>query len=425
MDGRIERLYADVVVVGAGPAGMAAAMRASESGARVTVVDDNTGPGGQIWRGGNSKPPDLQSALWFGRFRKAQIRMMAGAQVISTGASPRTLLVESSNGVRELQFEKLILATGSRELFLPFPGWTLPGIMGAGGLQALVKAGLPVAGKRIVVGGSGPLLLAVAAYLKKRGAKIILIAEQAGRGAIMKFAWKLGRHARKIKQAAALRLSLLRVPYQWGCWIEAANGSSRVEALHIRKGARRWRIECDCAAIAYGLCPNTELAALLGCEMLDETVKVDEWQQTSNPKILCAGELAGIGGVDLALAEGEIAGLVATGRREEASRLFRKRRSARRFANSLNETFALRPELKMLPCADTLVCRCEDVPYGKLLNYPSFRAAKLHTRCGMGPCQGRVCGPATQFLLGWQDASVRPPILAARIGSLAGSEDCT
>jgi NADPH-dependent 2,4-dienoyl-CoA reductase/sulfur reductase-like enzyme len=367
----------------------------------------------------------LESAEWFRRFREAQIRLMAGVQVISAGASPRSLLVESSDGVRELEFGKLILATGSRELFLPFPGWTLPGIMGAGGLQSLVKSGLPIVGKRVVVGGSGPLLLAVAAYLKKRGAKIILIAEQAGRGALTKFAWRLWQYGQKAKQAAALRLSLMQVPYEFGCWIEAANGSSRVEALHIRQGARQWRVECDYAGIAYGLCPNTELAALLGCELLDGTVKVDDWQQTSNPDILCAGEPTGIGGVDLALAEGEIAGLVASGRREEASRLFQQRRSARLFAHSLNEAFALRPELKMLPSAETLVCRCEDVSYGRLVDFPSFRAAKLHTRCGMGPCQARVCGPATHFLLGWRDASVQPPILPARIASLIGSEDRT
>ncbi len=424
MEGRSQRLYADVVVVGAGPAGMAAAVRASKNGARVTVVDDNAGPGGQIWRTGSNKPRDSQSAEWFRRVRESCVQLLTGAQVISRGESRCSLLVESCDEVRELHFGRVILATGSRELFLPFPGWTLPGIMGAGGLQALAKSGLPVAGKRIAVGGSGPLLLAVAAHLKKRGAKIILIAEQAGRGTMAKFAWKLVQHPWKMSQGASLRLSLGRVPYKFGCWIEAASGTSRVEGLQIRQGARRWKIECDYAAIGYGLCPNMELAVLLGCEIANEGVKVDDWQQTSNPEILCAGELTGIGGVDLALVEGEIAGFVASGRRDEASRLFKKRRSARRFAGLLNETFALRTELKMLPSADTLVCRCEDVSYEKLLKFPSFRAAKLHTRCGMGPCQGRVCGPATQFLLNWRDTSVRPPILAARVGSLtqAGEE---
>ncbi len=423
MNSLLERMEADVVVLGAGPAGMAAAVRASERGARVTVVDDNLAPGGQIWRSGESKPPDSDSAEWFRRFRQSRLRLVAGAQAISSGAGPRTLLTESSDGVRELRFGKLILATGSRELFLPFPGWTLPGIMGAGGLQALVKSGLPVAGRRIVVGGSGPLLLAVAAYLKKRGAQIILIAEQAERSAIVKFGCHLFRYTEKMRQAAVLRFALLPTPYKLGCWIEAAKGSSRLEALQIRQGARCWDVECDYAGIAYGLYPNTELAALLGCEISNEAVRVDEWQQTSQPDVLCAGEIAGIGGLDLALIEGEIAGFTASGRRDEAARLFQKRRSARCFADSINRTFALRPELKALPSADTLVCRCEDVPYEKLLNFPSFRAAKLHTRCGMGPCQARICGPATEFLLGWHVGSVRPPIFAARVGSLMERDD--
>jgi NADPH-dependent 2,4-dienoyl-CoA reductase/sulfur reductase-like enzyme len=420
---RIERLCADVAVVGAGPAGMAAAARAAEAGARVVAVDDNPEPGGQIWRCGKAKPPDSQATEWFHRFREAHVLTLTGAQVISAGASPQCLLIEICKGVRELQFRKLILATGSRELFLPFPGWTLPGIMGAGGLQALVKTGLPIAGKRIVVGGSGPLLLAVAAYLKKRGAKIILIAEQARSAAIVKFAGKLLRNPRKVKQAAALRCSLLGVPYRFGCWIEAASGDARLESLQIRQGALRWGVECDYAGIGYGLYPNVELAALLGCEISNEFVKVDEWQQTSKPEILCAGEPTGIGGVDLALIEGEIAGLMASGRRDEATRLLRRRCSARRFADLLNESFALRPELKALPDTDTLVCRCEDVPFGKLREFPSFRAAKLHTRCGMGSCQARVCGPATKFLLGWHNESVRPPVVAARIGSLVEAGD--
>src|SRR6185437_9506564 len=134
---RTERLWADVAVVGAGPAGMAAAVRAAETGAKVVVVDDNPEAGGQIWRGGNSKSRNKRAAEWFRRFQEARIQTLPGAQVISATASPGCLLIETCDGIRELQFRKLILATGSRELFLPFPGWTLAGVMGAGGLQAL------------------------------------------------------------------------------------------------------------------------------------------------------------------------------------------------------------------------------------------------------------------------------------------------
>src|SRR6185312_11462190 len=126
----------------------------------------------------------------------------------------------------------------------------------------------------------------------------------------------------------------------------------------------------------------------------------------------------GIGGVDLSLLEGEIAGYAACGDTARASRLFGKRSHAKRFADALNRTFRLREELRTLPRPETIICRCEDVQYEKLQQMSSFRAAKLHTRCGMGPCQARICGAATEFLFRWKTDLVRPPILPARAGSL-------
>ena len=137
--------------------------------------------------------------------------------------------------------------------------------------------------------------------------------------------------------------------------------------------------------------------------------------------VFCAGEPTGIGGVELAIVEGQIAGLAAGGRSGEGSNnclVIGTRHAASRGASIRH--FALRPELKNLPSAETIVCRCEDVSYSRLQQQTSWRAAKLHTRCGMGPCQGRVCGPATQFLFKWKPDSVRPPVFPARVESLAG-----
>jgi NADPH-dependent 2,4-dienoyl-CoA reductase/sulfur reductase-like enzyme len=407
----------DVLVIGAGPAGMAAAIRARESGARVTVVDDNSAAGGQIWRGGPASH-DSQSAWWFEGFRDANIPTLTHTQVISAGANARTLLAETPDRSFEIHFDKLILATGAREIFLPFPGWTLPGIMGAGGLQALAKTGLPVRGTRIVVAGSGPLLLAVAAYLRKHGARVTLVAEQAAQGAIMRFGSQLVRHPEKLVEAITLKFSLAGIPQRYGCWVEAAEGGERLERLRIRQGGKTWIEECDFAAIAYGLCPNVELAGLLGCRIDKQAVVVDEFQQSSIEDILCAGESTGVGGVDLSIVEGEIAGYAACGQLESARRLFATRNKAKTFAQALNTAFALRPELKQLPTPETIVCRCEDVSFQELQSYGSFRAAKLHSRCGMGPCQGRICGPAAHFLFGWNVDSFRPPIFPVRIGSL-------
>ena len=406
----------DVVVIGAGPAGMAAACTAAESGAAVALVDFNPAPGGQIWRG--SPPGDALAARWFDRFRGAPVERFFETQVIDR-PSAGVILCDSPNGVCELSFSALILATGARERFLPFPGWTLPNVLGAGGLQALAKGGLSVAGKSVVVAGSGPLLLAVAAWLRRHGADVPLIAEQAPLRRIFRFAALLPRHPSKLSQAWSLRPGRR---YFTNCWPVRAAGEGKLESVTLRREGAAWSEPCDYLACGFGLVPNVELALLLGCRTARGFVAVDEWQQTSQEQVYCAGEPVAIGGVDLALTTGEIAGLAATGRRDQARRRFPARSRALRFAAALERAFALRDELKLLPEPATLVCRCEDVPLSRLREFAGWRPAKLHTRCGMGPCQGRVCGPAAEFLLGRSNHSVRPPLFPVPAGTLRGGD---
>src|SRR6476661_6652159 len=177
----------DVLIVGAGPAGLAAAWRAATEGLQVAVVDDNPTSGGQIWRGEENQPTSSEAQAWFERFRSVNIRFIRGARIFQQ-TQPGTLQAETHTGVVELRYANLILATGARERFLPFPGWTLPNVMGAGGLQALVKTGLKIAGKKVVIAGSGPLLLAVADYLTRKGANVLMIAEQASSMQLARFA---------------------------------------------------------------------------------------------------------------------------------------------------------------------------------------------------------------------------------------------
>ena len=381
-----------IVVVGAGPAGIAAALRAQECGAKVTVIDDNPAPGGQIWRA------DSQNS-WVARFRASGIPLLSSTRVLSIAAQSNTLLAETEGIPREISYTKLILATGSRELFLPFPGWTLPGIFGVGGLQALAKTGLPVAGKRIVLAGSGPLLLSVGAYLRQHGADVKLIAEQANIQSLAGFAPELLRHPRKVLQGATLQWAIAGVPYRPGCWVEFAEGNGHLERVTVRSAWETWTEDCDYAGIAYGLVPNNELALSLG-------------ERPPNVFFPETGEM------EFSFVEGEIAGLTAAGYPERTVLLGPKREKARAFAAALASGFALREELKHLARPETIVCRCEDVEYQRLQSQPGFRAAKLQTRCGMGPCQGRICGPATEFLFGWEPSAVRPPVFPALIGSL-------
>jgi len=407
----------DVVVIGAGPAGLAAACRAAESGARVAMVDDNPHPGGQIWRAAAGKAP--KEALWWIRAAEASgVEWIAGARVFAAPA-PNRIAVETLEGEMELGYGSLVLATGARERFLPFPGWTLPNVMGAGGLQALAKSGLPVEGKKIVVAGSGPLLLAVARYMRQHGADVRLIAEQARQSSLIGFAMRLAAHPGKAAQAVGLRAGLLGIPYRTSCWPVSAQGEEKLESVTLTRGGKTWTEACDYLACGFGLIPNVEVAALLGCRLGGGSVLVDEYQRTSEPVVYSAGETTGIGGLDLALVEGEIAGYAAAGKPEKARTRFAARESHRRFAQALERAFALRDELRSLPQDDTLVCRCEDVTVGRVRACAGWREAKLHTRCGMGPCQGRVCGGAVEFLLGWRAESVRPPVFPARVESLS------
>jgi len=284
-------------------------------------------------------------------------------------------------------------------------------------LQAMVKSGLPVRGKRVVVAGTGPLLLAVAAYLRKQGAEIPILCEQASWASLARFGVGLLGRPGKLVQGLQLKKEIAGIPFATNSWPIGAHGGQVLKSVTISRGGKTEVIACDFLACGFHLVPNVELQSLLGCQISGGYVQVDELQQTSVQGVFCAGEPTGIGGVELALVEGQIAGLAAVGEKSAAQKLFGERRKARRFARMLDRAFRLRSELRSLPAAETIVCRCEDVPYSRVQEHRSWRAAKLHTRCGMGPCQGRVCGPATQFLFEWNPDSVRPPLFPARVGS--------
>jgi NADPH-dependent 2,4-dienoyl-CoA reductase/sulfur reductase-like enzyme len=414
------RQYFDVLVIGGGPAGMAAATRAAECGARVGIVDDNPQLGGQIWRGHSEDRQTTEFSRWATRIQAAGVTTLGGFRVVHQPEAG-VLLAENLDHACELSYKKVILATGARERFLPFPGWTLPNVMGAGGLQAMVKGGLPIRGKRVVVAGTGPLLLPVAATLRKLGADVLLICEQASWKSLASFCLALSRWPAKVFQSLQLKGDLSGVPFAANSWPIAADGEQVLESVTILRNGKMETLACDYLACGFHLVPNIELPLLLGCRVDDGRVRVNEFQETTVGSIFCAGEPTGIGGVDLALIEGQIAGLVAVDRVAEARALFGKRHKANRLTGLLDRTFRLRLELMNLARPFTAVCRCEDVSYIRLQQQTSWRAAKLYTRCGMGPCQGRVCGTATQFLFNWEPDSVRPPVFPARVETLAGT----
>ena len=413
----VKHLRFDVAVVGAGPAGIAAALAAADSGRTVGLIDDNPAAGGQIWRAAYSSARPSASQIWFDRLNKSAVQIVRGARVFH--AATGELAAETDDSAIQISYGKLILATGARELFLPFPGWTLPNVMGAGGLQALAKSGLDIAGKRVVIAGTGPLLLAVATYARKCGARVIGICEQTPRSRMARFGLKMMLIPGKAAEAMRFGYELRGIPHWTDCWPVAAFGNRRVETVRVWRQGQTSEIECDYLACGFHLIPNLELPRMCGCSLHENFVKVDEFQQTSVPGIFCAGEPTGIGGLELALVEGEIAGYAATNWEDRAKHLFAKRSRCQKVVRILQDAFPLRPELKNLARPDTLVCRCEDVSHERLCEHAGWRSAKLQTRCGMGPCQGRVCAPAAEFLFGWQADSVRPPLFPVRCSSLA------
>jgi NADPH-dependent 2,4-dienoyl-CoA reductase/sulfur reductase-like enzyme len=402
----------DVLVVGAGPAGLSSAVAAAERGRRVLVLDLGLRAGGQIWRHRAPAVLPRVARRWLERARVAGVTVATAARVVDV-ISAGEVVVDYHGRLDRQRTRALILATGAKERILPFPGWTLPGVVGVGGLQALIKSGLALNGSRVVVAGTGPLVFPVAAAAAKAGALVELVAEQAPLGRVASFG--LGLLVNKpsaIGHAIGYRWTFRGAPLRTDCWITAAEGHGRLRRVHVHRRGESWAIDCDWLATSAGLSPNTELAQLLGCAITHDAVQVDDLQATTVPGVWAAGECTGVKGDAFALSEGEIAGSAAAGDPEYGRRpdLQRRRKAGRAFAETLATHFAPRPELLLLATDQTIICRCEDVRRGEIDPRWTQRQAKLWTRVGMGECQGAVCGPACAALFGWEQNLARPPL---------------
>lgn len=419
--------HCDILIIGAGPAGMAAALAAASSGASISIVDDNPQAGGQIWRDGPSVAlPALAQHYRNALAQHTNIRLLTGTRVVGLGdpqpqdKAPALLLEDADRGWTQ-RSHRIVLCTGARELLLPFPGWTLPGVTGAGALQALIKAGLNVRGQRIVIAGTGPLLLAAAATATQAGATVVRVAEQAPWSALAGFAAQLARWPGKAVQAVTLLNPSLRASTH----VLEAHGTGQVQSVRLRKGQHAEEtLDCDRVACGFGLIPNTQLGQMLGCALGGplsggQGLAVDAQMRTRVPGVYAAGECTGFGGSERALIQGAMAGHAAAGQVQQAEALRPQLARWEGFAQTLHAAFPLNETLKTLTTPDTLVCRCEDVPYSALATRQGWVDAKLHTRCGMGACQGRICGAATQHLFGWQTSAPRHLLAPARISTLA------
>ena len=347
-----------------------------------------------------------------------------------------------------MAFEKLIIASGAYDRPVPFPGWTLPGVITVGGAQRLVKTMGVLPGQRILLAGSGPLQIGLAAQILKAGGRVVEILEAGRIGNPLPMLAGLPGNLDLLAELGGYLATLARhrVRPRTGRVIVEARGQDRVEEAVVARVDPNWRpipgtrraIPVDAICLGYGLAPSAELILLAGCEHfyspeLGGTVPIrDDDLQTSQPHILAVGDGAGIMGRRVALLEGRIAALSAArqlGRISPAQEAARSaplrvlRQKRLRLKAALDRISMPRPGLFELADAGTIICRCEGVTKGQLEKAEggSVNDLKRLTRCGMGRCQGRICGPFLEGALGLEPFSRRPPLKPVTLGELAAS----
>lgn len=465
----------EIVIVGAGPAGLSAAIRAAEGGASVTLLDEQALPGGQIYR----QPPALfrvtdphrmgpdflEGKKLLQRFERTRERIAYRPGCLVWGVfNGRELALFENGRSSQLVGKTVIFAPGAFERAVPFPGWTLPGVYTAGGLQISLKSQRVLPARRFLISGTGPLLLVLANQLASSGGEVSALLEISALRSAGLHLPRLLRHWGFLSRGLRLHRGLKKhgIPYRERETIIEARGDGRVEEAVVARVNAAWQplpgsertIPVDAVAVGYGFVSNTELTRLAGC-LHEFRADLGSWApirneglETTVPGVFAAGDGAGVAGAPTALAEGRLAALSALERlgypvdRIEQKSLLRELAKLNRFRAVMDRISTPRPGWVELMTPDTVVCRCEDVTQAtieKALDegFHTLDGIKRRCRAGMGFCQGRICSPAVAALAarregaslagaGWLNP--RPPLQPLPLGAFSdipanGEED--
>ena len=406
----------DLAIIGAGPAGMAAAAQAAELGLCVTVLDEQPRAGGQVYRDVDRVAPlrgDIlgadytHGATLTAGLKHSAITHLTGAIVWAIEDQFRISYTRDGRGA-QLDADHVLLATGALERPMPLPGWTLPGVMTAGAGQILLKQSGVLARGAVLV-GSGPLLYLIAAQMVRAGTPPKALIETQTRSDFISAARHMGgalRGWRYLAKGLKMLASITRagVPRYTGATDIAVQGTDKAEVVSFTSKGRTQRITCDTVFLHHGVVPNAQAARSLGIAHAWDAAQRcflperDEWGQSDKAGVFIAGDGAGIGGAFKA---------------ERLTREDRDRRAAKPRARLAHE-LAARPFLDaayppyaqaLLPDDATLICRCEEITAGDIRGYAKLgcigpNQTKAFGRAGMGPCQGRYCGLSVTALLG-------------------------
>lgn len=454
----------DLVIIGAGPAGMAAAAQAAEFGLSVTVLDEQMRAGGQIYRDvervaplrGDILGPDYAEGvpLVVG-LRRDGIEHVAGAVVWSIEQDDgfRISYTQKGRG-RQLLAKQVLLATGALERPMPVPGWTLPGVMTAGAGQILLKQSGMLA-RRAVLVGSGPLLYLIAAQMVRAGTPPLALVETQTRHDLLRSMRHVAGALRGWSYLAKGLKMLVEITRSsttryTGATAITVEGEGRAEAIRFTSRGRSHLLDCDTVFLHHGVVPNTQAARSLGVTHEWDDAQacfkpvLDAWGQTDVAGVCVAGDGGGIGGANAAAVAGRLAALKIAEDMGHLSRAERDRRAISLRARLSNE-LAARPFLDaayppyreaLSPSDPTIICRCEEITAGDIRRYAGLgclgpNQTKAFGRAGMGPCQGRYCGLTVTNLLAEANGQtpdetgyyrIRPPLKPVTLGELAGME---